>query len=754
MKNPLIKRLPHELKSEFGRYLVIFLFIVVTVGFVSGWNVAGNSMSAAYDDSFEKCRIEDGNFELYAPADSKLIADLETSDLQVYENFYIERETKEVDSTLRIFKKRTEVNLENLMEGKFPENTNEIAIDRMYADNNKISVGDNLTLDGKTFNVCGFVALSDYSALFSSPSDMMFDAMKFGVATVTDNCFESLGENGLHYGYSWKYASRPDDDIHAKKLSEDFLETLSEKAMLHDNAVTGYIPEYINQAIIFTGDDIKGDNTFINLFLYIVIVIIAFVFSITTSNTITKEASVIGTLRATGYTKGELVRHYMTMPVLVMLAAAVTGNILGYTVFKNIAAAAYYGSYSLPTYHTLWNPKAFINTTIVPIAILIVINFIMLYRKLNLSPLKFIRRDLSRKKNKKAFKLNTKIGIMHRFRTRVIFQNIPNYITIFFGVFFANAILLFGMLFVPLLDKYQEDITENLLASHQYLLNTPAETSDNDAEKYAVNTLKTLEGKLKSEEVSVYGIEQNSNYIDIELKDGVYISNAYAEKHGLEKDDEITLKEQFGSKEYSFNIDGVYYYPSSLCIFMDRGDFNNTFDENADYFNGYFSENEISDIDEKLIAAEITIDDLTKTSRQLKLSMGSMMDLFLIFGVVMFILIVYLLSKIVIEKNAQSISMAKILGYRNGEINGIYIVTTSIIVVLSMLVTIPVSNLAIEKVFVVFLKDYSGWLPYYCAPSVFVKMAVIGIASYAAIAFFQTRKVKKIPLADALKNVE
>lgn len=39
------------------------------------------------------------------------------------------------------------------------------------------------------------------------------------------------------------------------------------------------------------------------VFLYIVTVIIAFVFAITTSNMIAKEASVIGTLRASGYTK-------------------------------------------------------------------------------------------------------------------------------------------------------------------------------------------------------------------------------------------------------------------------------------------------------------------------------------------------------------------------------------------------------------------------------------------------------------------
>ena len=754
MKNPLIKRFPRELKSEFGKYLIIFLFIAGTISIVSGWNVAGNSMATAYDESFETYNIEDGNFELYAEADKSLISDLETDSISIYKNFYIERSTKEVDSTLRVFHKRDKINLECLMNGEFPVSDNEIAIDRMYADNNAISVGDTLTFGDNTFTVSGLVALSDYSALFSSPADMMFDAVKFGVAIVTENCFDSLGENGLHYSYSWKYDKRPTDDVQAKEFSEEFLEHLYKQSALHKNTVTEYIPEYTNQAIIFTGDDIKGDSTFITIFLYLVVVIIAFVFAITTGNTIAKESTVIGTLRATGYKKSELIRHYMAMPILVTFAGAIVGNILGYTVLKDFAASAYYGSYSLPTYVTLWNPSAFINTTVIPLIIMLAINFIMLSRKLSLSPLKFIRRDLSRRQKKKVFKLNTKIGIVKRFRLRVIFQNLPNYMTIFVGIFFANMILLFGFLFSPMLDKYQEDITTNLLASHQYLLKAPVETMEKSAEKYTATSLKTLEDKLKSEEVTIYGISNNSQYIDINLKNGVYISNAYAEKHNIKIGDEITLQEQFGTKTYSFTIDGIYYYPASLSVFMDKENFNHKFDNHTDYFNGYFSEKEITDIDEIYIATEITADDLTKTSRQLKISMGNMMNIFLVFGIVMFMLIVYLLSKLIIEKNSQSISMTKILGYQNSEINGIYIMTTSIIVILSMLLTIPITNIALQQTCEYFFKEYPGWLPYYVAPSVFVKIIVMGIISYAVISFFQMRKIKKVPLADALKNVE
>ena len=68
-----------------------------------------------------------------------------------------------------------------------------------------------------------------------------------------------------------------------------------------------------------------------------------------------------------------------------------------------------------------------------------------------------------------------------------------------------------------------------------------------------------------------------------------------------------------------------------------------------------------------------------------------MMNIFVAFGVIMYVLIIYLLSKIIIEKNAQSISMTKILGYRNSEINGIYIATTAIVTAVTLLVTIPPS---------------------------------------------------------------
>ena len=753
-RNVLKRRFFRELKSEFGKYLVIFLFLIGAIGFVSGFLVASNSMLAAYDESFTKYRVEDGNFELSAPAEEELQEALVKEGLTLYENFYLTEEVAEIGAKLRIFKTRTEVNLVCLMEGALPETADEIAVDRMHAENNNLSVGDTVTVGDKTLKISGLVALSDYSSLYEKPSDMMFDATKFGVAVMTGEGFAGLGDTHLHYSYSWVYDTPPESEKAATERAEDVLEMLMGSAVRTGNAPVNFLPAASNLAIQFVGDDMGRDNKMMAVFLYIIITILAFVFAITISNTITKEALVIGTLRASGYTKGELIRHYLALPMTVVAVAAVVGNVLGYTVFKDIAAKMYYNSYSLPTFVTLWNADAFVRTTVIPVIMMFVINLGMLVRKLSLSPLRFIRRDLSKRKKKKALRLNSRMPLMTRFRLRILLQNLPNYVVILVGIFFANVLLLFGFVLPPLVDNYEKDITSNLIAEYQYVLKAPAETAETEAEKYSVIALQTVEGKLKSEEVMVYGVAKDSAYVNGEFGEGVLISAAYAGKHGLSIGDTITLEESFGEQTYTFSVGGVYDYPAALAVFLEREELNERFGLDEGYFNGYFSDVELTDLDERLIATKITADDLTKTTRQLKVSMGELMDLFLVFGVAVFLLVIYLLSKLIIEKNAQSISMTKILGYTDGEINKLYVWMTSVVVVVSLIGTIPLVNCIMKYLFAAILADYPGWLPYRVPFSAYVRMAALGIVAYAVVAFIQMRKVKNVPKSDALKAVE
>ena len=190
MKNPLNKRILREIKGEFGKYVVIFLFMTALIGIVSGFLVADQSLTVSYNQSFEKYNVEDGNFELAQKADADTIKSIEEENVTLYENFYVENRTDDFESTLRIYADRKEVDKVCLLDGDIPAADSEIALDRLYAKNNDLSIGDTISVAGKELKIVGIVALSDYSALYQNNTDFMFDSIKFGVGIMTDGGFE------------------------------------------------------------------------------------------------------------------------------------------------------------------------------------------------------------------------------------------------------------------------------------------------------------------------------------------------------------------------------------------------------------------------------------------------------------------------------------------------------------------------------------------------------------------------------------
>ena len=772
VKNPLGKRVFRELRSEAGKYIVIFLLLAMTIALVSGFLVADGSMLIAYNESFEKYNVEYGNFRVEKKLNKAQKKYISKVGISLYDNFYVE-EPFDNGTTLRIFQTRQQVNTPCLMSGSLPIGTDQIAIDRMYADNNGLTVGDILTSNGKNWTVSGLIALPDYSALFQDNNDTMFDSLQFGVAIVPEESFAQFSEDRLLYSYSWLYDTPPKDEEQEKDMAEDVMTAVNQEASLES-----FVPRYLNQAIRFTGDDMGGDRAMIIMLLYIIIAIMAFVFSVTIGATIVKEANVIGTLLASGYTKNELIRHYMTCPVLVCLVSALIGNVLGYTVLKDVCAGMYYGSYSLPTYETVWNAEAFLLTTVVPVLMMTVITWWTLQKKLSLSPLKFLRRDLRKHRSARVFPLPRLLPFLSRFRLRVIFQNLGSYVILFVGILFANLLLMFGLLFPSAMQHYQDTMPDNMLSQYTTMLTVPAnaanekrklqslvnmlifrsdvETEQAGAEKFSAYSLMTLPGKYKSESVTLYGVEPDSQYIRGDFQKGtVLISSAYKEKFGIQVGDTVTLKEEYEDTTYSFTVTGEYDYMGALALFLPRQELNEIFDLGKSYFCGYFSDAPIQDIDEKYIGTVLDVTAMTKVSRQLMRSMGGMMDLVNLFSVGLFFVLVYLLSKMIIEKNALSISMVKVLGYTRWEIFLLYVLPTTFVTVAFILLSLPIEGKIMDVLFrEVMLTSMSGWIPMYVAPELYEKMAIYGIAAYAVVALMELRRIAKIPESEALKCVE
>ena len=767
MRNPLNRRLPRELKHDLGKYAVIFLFLVMLISLVSGFLVADNSVRHAYDEGFEKYNLEWGHVSFNQEPSAEFLETLEDeNDILFYDLSYFEKNDTDHAANIRVYADREIVNTECLMSGNMPMAGNEIALDRMYAQNAGIELQDTILLGEKELTVTGFIALPDYSCLFENNSDMMFDSIHFGVGVMSSDAFYTQAGEDIIYNYAWKYNDLPASDKKEKEASDKLKESLAEELIAYDTElamkgepvleVTDFLPRYLNKSINFTGEDMSSDKAMFLVFDYIVVAILAFVFAITISNTITEEAGVIGTLRAMGYTRGELVRHYLVLPLIVSFLAAVIGNILGYTVMKDYMVGIYYNSYSLSTFELLFNAEAFLDTTVIPLLLMFVINLVVLSRKMQISPLQFLRRETTKKAKQKPIRLNTKIPFIQRFRLRILLQNIPNYLILFVGIMFAAVIFIFGSMMMPLVKEYSRVVSDSKLAEYQYVLKQPVETDNAQAEKYCVTSLHTLPGKYMEDELMVYGVEEDSKYISEEIPEGkVLASNGTMDKYSLKVGDVITLRDPFSDEEYEFEIAGEYVYDGALSLFMGKTEFNTLFDKEPDYFTGYFTNEKLSDVEDKYVASIVDVEDLKKIATQLEVSMGDFMILFEAFGVFMFLLMMYILSKQIIEKNAKSISIVKILGFRNGEIGGLYVVATSIVVVLSLFLTILPVQAILTWVFKELLYTMmTGYIPMMIKSSLYVKMVIVGILSYAVVAVVQMVKINKIPKSDALKNVE
>lgn len=771
MRTPLRKRLPHRLCAEMGKYVVIFLLLSGTISFVSGFLVAGGSMLAAYHESFDRYRIEDGNMTLEEPVNKAQKKRMKQWGICLYDLFFVE-EGMDNGSTLRIFSNRESIDLPCVMEGRLPEEAGEIAIDRMYADNNRIAVGDRIANGIREWEVTGLIALPDYSALFANNDDSMFDASLFGVALVAPEEFASYGKKELNYRYAWKYIEEGQEK-ELRERAEELRRRVNEELMLRD-----FTPEYDNQAIRFTGTDLGSDRTMILVLLYIIMGIMAFVFAVITGDTIRRESAVIGTLRAMGYTRGELLGHYMSLPVWVTLWGALTGNALGYTFFCRVSAGLYYASYSLPTYEARWNGEAFWLTTVVPVAMMALINGGMLGRSLGYSPLQFIKNEIGRISRGKPFPLAVGIPFFNRFGLRILLQNGGSYLLLFLGILFANLLLMFGTTLPPALTHYQETMEDSMLAEYQYILRYPGETEDEthrlralmaawefrkgvetqdaQAEAFGLYPLTAQIGTGRRDEILLYGIDRESRYVKLpELGDGVAVSSAFANKYMLEEGDWVTLKEEYEETEYRFRVSYIYHYEGGLGVFMPIDRLNEIFELGEGAFGGYFSHRPLTDIGEQYISTVIDLETLTKVSRQLDISMGGITAWINGFSMIMFMTVIYLLSKVMIEKNARAISMIKILGYNNGEIGRLYIISTFIMVVAFVLLSLPVETEVMKYLFrTIMMERVSGWIPLYIDPGVYGRIVIMGIATYTAVAGLEYLKIKKIPMEEALKHAE
>ncbi|MFC2662714.1 MAG: FtsX-like permease family protein, partial [Eubacterium sp.] len=750
-----------ECREKPGKYIALLLFLTLSIALVSGFLEADNSIRTAYNSSFSRDRIEDGHFTTSAPLSSAALKKIRGQHMQTEPLYYKQAVRQKTNGkaisgktqTWRVFKIRKTINKQEIFSGHLPKTAEEIAIDRCYASYHNLKTGSRIRISGKNFTVSALIALPDYSALFKNNTDMMFDAANFNVALVNAAGFKRLNNLSTVYCRSWRYTDRTLSQHQITKKDKKLTRTVASSGAV----LTDLVTVSDNSAIQFTGEDMGSDKGMMIVLLYLIMIILAFIQAVSARSSIESEASAIGTLRASGFTRGEILRHYLKLPLLATLAAAVIGNLLGYTWMQKYMAAAYYHSYSLVPYTLSFSWNAFLLTTVIPCLIVLAVTAAVLYLSLRLPPLQFLRHDFHRKSSSRnAVRLPGR-SFTRRMQMRVILHNKAAYLALFAGILFATILLVFGMSLKPMLQNIRGEILNSKIADYQYILKAPAAVSSGQAEKYAVTTLR-WNGSGRKEEFTIYGISGKSSYLpDVSRrlssagKNEVLVSDGIMKKFGLSRGDKITLKNSYTGKVYHFKVRGVKSYPASMAVFMNRSDFNQMFGHSSGWFNGYFSNRKLSGLGNS-VAGTITKQDLTLTADQMELSMGDIYPVFAGFAFLLYMIILYLLTRQIIERNASSISMMKVLGFEDREISAMYNRAAEIVTALSLAVSVCVSPPVLQLLYAEAMKDINGWLEYYMPKWMLPFAFAFGMICCLIISWIERRRIRKIPIGQVLKN--
>ncbi|MCG2731388.1 MAG: ABC transporter permease, partial [Acetobacterium sp.] len=471
-------------------------------------------------------------------------------------------------------------------------------------------------------------------------------------------------------------------------------------------------------------------------------------------HTIDKESTVIGALYSMGYVKKELLRHFMILPMLIVTASAMLGTGLGFVLIgENIKENVAY--YSYPGYAMVFPPYLLIYGVLLPMLTTLLVNYIVINNKLSMAPLKLLRRE---KKQHQLANIDLKeMGFINRYRIRQLLREIRGNITMFFGLFIAILLMVFGFSIYGSTSAYVNNVPSDVEYNYLYLLKYPMETAPNDATKAYTESL-TADLYLTGGEmdVTVQGIDDENPYFDFPLdgeKNEVIISDSVANKFGYKVGDEITLSDNLEDLNYNFRVKEVVNFASGLYIFMDIKDMRELFGQEDDYYNTLMSDHEL-DIEAGRIATVITVDKMVAAARQMFTMMYGLVITILGSSVLLFAIVMYLLVKMMIDKSTFNISLIKVFGYNEREIKKLYLGTTFYTVALSTLIAIPVSKMIINQIYPYMVSNVSAGMNATMPPQSYLIMVAIILSTYTIVNYLVGRHLKKISLVEILKERE
>lgn len=776
----LNKRILRELRADWRKYCSLIIMIVVSIALIVSLANKSSVVNSKLDVLAKKTNREDGEFILYAPLSLEQFSEIQKLGVQLQKQFFIDYSYSS-EAKLRMYTIRDDINKITLDTGALPKEDNELVLEKRFAKAHDFHVGDKIKIDRFEFKISGIGSTLDYNMLSENFNDVLADEKRFSNIFVTDNKFEQLSKDNEMITYEYAYVLKDgytDDqlkkylmnlplDIKQVKNSY-FLQVMNELAESNVTNDTGkimlsyFIKAEDNQRITSCRDDSSIYQKAALIAGVFVFMIIAYMISTFISNRIEHENMIIGSLYSLGYTENEVLRYYMKLPVIITIIASILGVICA-LLLTPLQVQQTHDYYSLPKCEMVYPLYLFVYGIVGPVMITILVNYYVLREKLKKEPLRLLKNEAKPRRSRKFVKLKLKkINFITIFIIRQFINSIRENIVLFIGLFLAILILMFGIGIYACVDAYNNGITEDVNYQYQYVLNYPMTNEVYEKEygdtEIGYTEILSIDFELtnKDMDVCLQGINEDNHYFpyNFSTKDNeVSISDAVAYKFNLKVGDEIVLHNRILDKDYKFIVHDIVEFSSGLYIYMDIDNMRDTFNKSKDYFNTIFSDEKL-DIDERRVASIITRDQLEEAAKQMYDFMEELYMMMIGASIIIFIIVMYQLLKMIVDKSEKSISMLKIFGYEDREIDRIYLGGSLFTIVVSMLVCIKITGYIVQKIYPYMVSNRAAALPVVYTPFLILLVILLVIITYIVVIVLLKRHLNRITFSEILRSKE
>ena len=539
-----------------------------------------------------------------------------------------------------------------------------------------------------------------------------------------------------------------------EEFRNNFLEFIDKNMNYEYSNLTSFIEAKDNQRITSCIDDVAINKYSSLIAGVIVFILLSYILSVFSIHIIEKESVIIGALYSLGYKKNELLKHFLIIPCLITFIASIIGTIIGFSLApKQIASCAAYNSF--PKAEVSFSPYLLLFGLVVPLLITFIVNYLVLNSKLKAEPLKLLRKE---KKEHKFSNIDLKnISFINKYRIRQFIREIRGNITLFFGLFIAILLMMFGFLVYGSIDSYVKGITRDVNYKYQYILNYPMKEAPMDSEIAYTEALETNFYITDTNmSVTLQGIKEDNPYFNFTVagdKNDIYISDAVAWKFNWKEGDTVTLKDKGKDVSYNFKVKGIVNFSTGLYVFMDIDNMRKVFNEDKEYFNTLLSDEKL-DIEAGRLSSIISKEDMEEAATQMYSMMDDMVYSVLIASVALFIIVMYLLLKMMIDKSTFSISLIKVFGYSKKEVNKLYLGSNLYTVLFTSVVAIPITKIIIEIIYPYLVSNISAGLKTTMYWYLYIIMIAIIFISYLIVNALLASHLRKISLVEILKDRE